>query len=57
MTNSTYKSKYIAVSEASKEAAWLKNFIRDLGVIPTTHEPIELFCDRSKLIDRKYHYI
>ncbi|KAI3505789.1 hypothetical protein L1887_28040 [Cichorium endivia] len=55
-----------------KEAAWLKNFIGDLGVVPSIQEPMELFYDnegavastkeprdhgKSRHIDRKYHYI
>ena len=70
--DSTSESEYIAVSEASKEVAWLKNFIGDLGVVPTIQKPIELFCDnegavsltkeprdhgKSRHIERKYHYI
>ena len=72
MADSTCESEYIAVSEASKEAIWLKNFIEDLGVVPTIKEPMEIFCDnegavaltkeprdhgRSRHIDRKYHFI
>ncbi|KAI3790232.1 hypothetical protein L2E82_03123 [Cichorium intybus] len=33
VADSTCESEYIAASEASKEAAWLKNFIGDLGVV------------------------
>ena len=72
VADSTCESEYIAVSEASKEAIWLKNFIGDLGVVPTIKEPMEIFCDnegavaltkeprdhgRSRHIDRKYHFI
>jgi len=72
VADSTCESEYIAVSEASKEAIWLKNFIEDLGVVPTIKEPMEIFCDnegavaltkeprdhgRSRHIDRKYHFI
>ncbi|KAI3723535.1 hypothetical protein L2E82_35178 [Cichorium intybus] len=72
LADSTCASEYIAASEASKEAAWLKNFIGDLGVVPSIQEPMELFCDnegavaltkeprdhgKSRHIDRKYHYI
>ena len=68
----TCESEYIAASKASKEAIWLKNFIRDLGVVPSIKEPMEIFCDkewavsltkeprdhgRSRHIDRKYHSI
>ena len=69
---STCESEYIAASEASKEATWIKNFIGDLGVVPSNEDPIEIFCDnegavaltkeprdhgRSRHIKRKYHYI
>ena len=72
VADSTCESEYIAASEASKEAAWLKNFIGDIGVVPSIQEPMELFCDnegavaltkeprdhgKSRHIDRKYHYI
>ncbi|KAI3689133.1 hypothetical protein L2E82_47082 [Cichorium intybus] len=72
VADSTCESEYIAASEASKEAAWLKNFIGDLGVVPSIQEPLELFCanegavaltkeprdhGKSRHIDRKYHYI
>ena len=70
--DSTCESEYIAVSEASKEAIWLKNFIGDIRFVPTIKEPMEIFCDsegvvaltkeprdhgRSRHIDRKYHFI
>ena len=60
------------MSEASKEAIWFKNFIKDLGVVPAIKEPMEIFCDnegaivltkeprdhgRSKHIDIKYDFI
>ena len=69
---STCESEYIAASEASKEATWIKNFIGDLGLVPSNKDPIEIFCDnegavaltkeprdhgRSRHIKRKYHYI
>ncbi|GJZ45060.1 retrotransposon protein, putative, ty1-copia subclass [Tanacetum coccineum] len=55
-----------------KEAIWMKNFIRDLGVIPIVQDPIEIFYDnesvvaltkepkdhgKSKHIERKYHFV
>ena len=72
VADSTCELEYIAVSEALKEAVWLKNFIGDVGIVPTIQEPVELFCyneavasltkepkdhGRSKHIDIKYHYI
>ncbi|GKE35920.1 retrotransposon protein, putative, ty1-copia subclass, partial [Tanacetum coccineum] len=72
VAGSTCEFKYIAACEASKEAIWMKNFIGDLGVVPTVHDPIEIFCDnessvaltkepkdhrKSKHIERKYHFV
>ncbi|GKC13295.1 retrotransposon protein, putative, ty1-copia subclass [Tanacetum coccineum] len=68
----TCESEYIAAYEASKEAIWMKNFIEDLGVVPTVQDPIEIFFDnesvvaltkepkdhgKSKHIERKYHFV
>ncbi|GJS01958.1 hypothetical protein Tco_0318466 [Tanacetum coccineum] len=50
MTDSTCESEYIAACEASKEAIWMKNFIGDLGVVPTVQDPIEIFCDNESAI-------
>ena len=47
VADSTCESDYIAASEASKEATWLRNFIGDLGTVPTIQEPIKLFCDNE----------
>ncbi|GJZ02339.1 retrotransposon protein, putative, ty1-copia subclass [Tanacetum coccineum] len=72
MADSTCESEYIAACEASKEAIWMKNFIGDLGVVPTVQDPIEILCDnesavaltkepkdhgKSKHIERKYHFV
>ncbi|GJR85744.1 putative RNA-directed DNA polymerase [Tanacetum coccineum] len=65
-------SRSQSTCEASKEAIWMKNFIGDLGVVPTVQDPIEIFCDnesavaltkepkdhgKSKHIERKYHFV
>ncbi|KAJ9557340.1 hypothetical protein OSB04_011954 [Centaurea solstitialis] len=62
----------VTVNEAAKEATWLKNFIGNLGVVPSISEPIEILCDnegaialtkepkehgKSKHIERKYHFV
>ena len=72
VANSTTESEYIAVSEAAKEAVWIKNFITGLGVVPSILDPLEIFCDnngaiaqakeprshqKSKHILRRYHLI
>ena len=72
IADSTMEVEYIAASEAAKETVWLKNFLLDLGVVPSTQSAITLFCDNSgavanakepmchkkgKHIERKYHLI
>ena len=72
VADSTCELEYIAASGAAKEEIWLKNFIGDLGVVPTIKEPMEILCDnenavalskeptdhgRSRNIDIKYHFI
>ena len=66
------EAEYIAASEATKEAVWLKNFLSDLEVVLNMDGPITLYCDnngvvtnskeprshkRRKYIKRKYHLI
>ncbi|KAA3464018.1 gag/pol protein [Gossypium australe] len=70
--DSTMKVEYVAASEATKEAIWLRKFLRDLEVIPDMEKAITLYCDcsatitntkearnhkRTKHIDQKYHII
>ncbi|KAL0404280.1 UNVERIFIED_CONTAM: Retrovirus-related Pol polyprotein from transposon TNT 1-94 [Sesamum radiatum] len=70
--DSTTEAEYIAVSEAVKEAVWMKNYIQELGMVPSIAEPVVIFCDnngaiaqakeprshhRSKRILRRYHLL
>ena len=63
---------YVAACEASKEAVWLRKFLKYLEIVPNVDEPMTLYCDnsgavayskeprshkRSKYIERKYHLI
>ena len=72
VANSITEAKYVADSEAAKEAVWLKKFLLDLQVIPSTDRTITLYCDnigsvaqskepryhkKQKHIERKYHSI
>ncbi|KAL0416555.1 UNVERIFIED_CONTAM: Retrovirus-related Pol polyprotein from transposon RE2 [Sesamum latifolium] len=67
-----HEAEYIAASEAAKEAVWMKNYIQELGVVPSIAEPVVIFCDnngaitqakeprshhRSKHILRRYHLL
>ena len=44
------RTEYIAASEAAQEAVWMKEFITDLGVIPSASSPMTLFCDNTGAI-------
>ncbi|GJR14026.1 hypothetical protein Tco_0796678 [Tanacetum coccineum] len=44
------KDEYIAASDASKEAVWIRKFIYGLGVIPTIEEPMKMYCDNTGAI-------
>jgi hypothetical protein len=34
--------EYIATSEAAKEAIWIRNFISELGLVPSASSPMDL---------------
>ncbi|KAK8554259.1 hypothetical protein V6N12_031225 [Hibiscus sabdariffa] len=72
VADSTTEAKYIAASEAAKEAVWIKKFVTELGVVPSISDALELYCDnngaiaqakeprshqRSKHIFRRFHLI
>ena len=47
VADSTTEAEYVAVSEASKEAVWIKKFLEEIGVVPTALDPVEIYCDNS----------
>ncbi|GKE12960.1 retrotransposon protein, putative, ty1-copia subclass [Tanacetum coccineum] len=47
---SSAEAEYIATSDASKEAVWVRKFISELGVVPTIEEPIKMYCDNTRAI-------
>ncbi|KAK4383399.1 hypothetical protein Sango_2779700 [Sesamum angolense] len=64
--------EYIAASEVSKEAVWMKNYIQELGAVPSIAEAVVIFFDnigaiaqakkprshhQSKHIVRRYHLL
>ncbi|KAL0455315.1 UNVERIFIED_CONTAM: Retrovirus-related Pol polyprotein from transposon TNT 1-94 [Sesamum latifolium] len=70
--DSTTEVEYIAASEAAKEVVWMKNYIQELGVVPSIAEPVVIFCynngaiaqakgieisSPSKHIFRQYHLL
>ncbi|GKD76541.1 hypothetical protein Tco_1339162 [Tanacetum coccineum] len=48
-TSST-ESEYIAASNASKEAVWIRKLIYGLGIVPTNEEPMMMYCDNTGAI-------
>ncbi|KAL0293368.1 UNVERIFIED_CONTAM: Retrovirus-related Pol polyprotein from transposon TNT 1-94, partial [Sesamum radiatum] len=60
-TYSTTEAEYIAVSQATKEVVWMKNYIQKLGVLPSIAEPVIVFYDNNGAIaqanePRSYHH-
>ncbi|KAL0427452.1 UNVERIFIED_CONTAM: hypothetical protein Slati_2920000 [Sesamum latifolium] len=55
------EAEYIAALEVAKEAVWMKNYIQELGVVPSIAEPVVIFCDNNGAIaqakePRSYHH-
>ena len=45
VAGSMCEAEYIAASETANEGDSKKEFISDLGVIPSASGPIKIFCD------------
>src|SRR4051812_44106701 len=45
VAGSMCEAEYIVASEAANEGVWMKEFISDLGVIPSALGPMKIFCD------------
>jgi hypothetical protein len=56
---STTEAEYMAASEASSEGVWIRNFITELGVVPSALDPLEILCDNTGTIalakEPRYH--
>ena len=50
MAGSTCEAECIAASEATDEGVWMKEFVSDLGVIPSASGPMKIFCDNTGAI-------
>ena len=48
--DSTCEAEYIAASKAAKEGVSMKQFMIDLGVVPSALDPMTLFCDNTSAI-------
>ena len=47
MAGSTCEAEYIAALGAANEGVWMKEFISDLGVIPSALGQMKIFCDNT----------
>lgn len=50
VATSTVEAEYTALASATKEALWLKKFLKELN-LPTQKDPITIFCDNKGAID------
>ena len=50
VTGSTCEAEYIAALEAAHEGVWMKEFISDLGVIPSASGPMKIFFENTRAI-------
>ena len=60
VVGSTCEAEYIAGLEATNEGVWMKEFISDLGVIPSASGPMKIrsrFHKRTKHIKRRFNSI
>jgi len=72
VAGSSTEAEYVAASEAAQEAVWMKEFISELGVVPSALDPMVIYCDNngaianakeprshknSKHIKRRFHSI
>jgi hypothetical protein len=50
VTRSSTEAEYIAASEATQEAVWMKEFISKLYVVPRALDPMVTYCDNNGTI-------
>jgi hypothetical protein len=50
VADSMTEAEYIAAFEAAKEVVGIRNFVFELGVVPSVSSPIDLYCDNSGAI-------
>ena len=50
VADSTTEAEYIAAADAAKEGIWMKKFLTELGVVPSSLGPMEIYCDNNGAI-------
>jgi hypothetical protein len=50
VVDSMTEAEYIASSKATKKVVRIRNFISELGVVPSVSSPMDIYCDNSRAI-------
>ncbi|XP_047320361.1 uncharacterized protein LOC124924351 [Impatiens glandulifera] len=50
VADSTIEVEYIAASEVTKEAVWIRKFLNELSVVHNILKPIDIYCDNNGAI-------
>jgi hypothetical protein len=50
VADSTTEAEYIATSEAAKKVVWIRIFVSEMSVIPSTSSSMDLYCDNNGVI-------
>ncbi|VFR03165.1 unnamed protein product [Cuscuta campestris] len=50
IADSATEAGCMVASEVPKEGVWIKNFLTKLGVVPSSRDPIPLFCDNTRAV-------
>jgi hypothetical protein len=50
VVDSTIEAEYIATFKAAKDVVWIRNFVSELGVVPSASSPMYLYYDNSGAI-------
>jgi hypothetical protein len=45
VVDSITEAKYIAAFDTAKDVVWIRNFVSELGVVPSASRPMDLYCD------------
>ncbi|KAL0329156.1 UNVERIFIED_CONTAM: Retrovirus-related Pol polyprotein from transposon TNT 1-94 [Sesamum radiatum] len=48
--DSTTEAEYLTASKVAKEVVWMKNYIQELGVVPSITELVVIFCNNNRAI-------
>ena len=50
VAKSSTEAEYVVASSAASEAVWMKEFLSELGVVPSASRPLALYCDNTSVI-------